>query len=276
MRQVGGEEIAAFGGAAAHPHAAGRDRLALDIFQSPRGEALAHFVNVEADLAGDEALALVFLVDETRLGLFQHVRGVGAPDHANAVVIGDDYVAGLDIGAGADHGNVDGTERLLDRPLRRHAFRPDGEAHLREIAHVAHAGVDDEADAAVRLGRCGEQVAEIAGVGGRSRRDQQDVAGLQLLDRDMDHPIVARRERNRDRRGGDARAGVDRPHIRRQEPDAPLRFVDGRHAAFGEAGDHGRFRPRDGLHDDVHHSSSTVRGNIDWKPSAYLALRPPD
>ena len=104
----------------------------------------------------------------------------------------------------------------------------------------------------MRARRAGEQIAEIAGVGGRRWRDDHDVAGLQLFDRDMDHPIVAGRNRYRDGGGGEAGAGVDRPHVRGEQPDAPLRFMHGRDAAFGEAGDHVGRGALDVLDDDVH------------------------
>ena len=97
-------------------------------------------------------------------------------------------------GAGADHRHVDRAERRLDRALREDRLRPDREAHLGEVAHVAHAGVDDQPAAAARLRRGGEQIAEIAVlarrlVGASTRMSPS----LQLLDRDMDHPVVARR-----------------------------------------------------------------------------------
>ena len=40
--------------------------------------------------------------------------------------------------------------------------------------------------------------------------------------------------------------------------------------------DDGLLGARDMLDHDAHQSSSTVRGNTDWKPSAWVALRPPD
>ena len=44
---------------------------------------------------------------------------------------------------------------------------------------------------AMQRGR--EQLAEVAGVARRRRRHDQDVAFAALLDRDVDHPVVARR-----------------------------------------------------------------------------------
>ena len=68
----------------------------------------------------------------------------------DAVVVGDDHVAGLIDRAGADDRHVHRAEGLLDRALRGDRPRPDREAHLGQVAHVAHAGVDDQAAHAAR------------------------------------------------------------------------------------------------------------------------------
>ena len=76
-----------------------------DIFQSPLGETLAHLVDVEAEFAGAQALALVRFVGDARARPSAR-RGVGALDDHDAVVVGDDHVARLDIGAGANDRHV--------------------------------------------------------------------------------------------------------------------------------------------------------------------------
>ena len=53
----------------------------------------------------------------------------------------------------------------------------------------------------------GEQVAEVAVLARAGRRHDQDVAGLALLDGDVDHPVVAGRHLAGERVAGDARAG---------------------------------------------------------------------
>ena len=85
----------------------------------------------------------------------------------------------------------------LTVPCAETAFDQTGKAHLRQVAHVAHAGIDDQPAHAARRERGGEQLAEIAVVARRGRRDDQHVAGPALLDRDMDHPVVAGRHRAR-------------------------------------------------------------------------------
>jgi hypothetical protein len=141
--------------------------------------------------------------------------------------------------------------------LREHRLRPDREAHLGQIAHIADAGVYDQPLAAARLRRGGEQIAEIAVLAGAGRCDDEDVAGLQLLDGDMDHPVVARRRGDRHGGAGDARAGVDRPHITRQKPGAPLCLMHGRHPAALESGDDGGIGPHVVLDDNTAHPRSS-------------------
>src|SRR5690606_523108 len=123
----------------------------LDPLQPHVAERLPEAVHVEAELAGGEALALIFLLSLARLGLFEHLGGIGAPDHADAVVVGYDHIARLDIGAGTDHGHVDAAQAGLDRALREHALRPHREVHFVQVAHVAHASVDDQTADAARL-----------------------------------------------------------------------------------------------------------------------------
>ena len=132
---------------------------------------------------------------------------------------------------------------------------PDREVHLLEVAHVAHARVDDEATAAPCLGGGGEQVAEIAVGAGAGRGEQQYVAFLQLFDRDMDHPVVARRGGDRHRAAGDAGARIDGAHIGGEQALAALGFMDGGDARLGEAIDDGEVRPFDILDDNAGHQA---------------------
>ena len=66
----------------------------------------------------------------------------------------------------------------LTVPWAETALRPDREAHLGQRRHVAHPGLDHEAQHAARRQRAGQQLAEIAGVAGRGGRDHQHVARL--------------------------------------------------------------------------------------------------
>ena len=58
--------------------------------------------------------------------------------------------------------------------------------------------------------------------------------GLAQLDRGVDHQVVAGLAQHRDRRTRHARRVINRPHIRRQQARAALRFVDRGHAHLAE------------------------------------------
>ena len=136
--------------------------------------------------------------------------------------------------------------------MREHGLRPDREAQAREIAYIADAGIDHEAAAATRHRTCREEISEIAIDAGAGRREDEDVALLQLFDRDMDHPVVARRSGYGYRASGDARAGIDRAHVVGQQADTTLRLVDRRHARRPQPIDDRRVGPPDILHYDAH------------------------
>ena len=94
-----------------------------------------------------------------------------------------------------------------------------------QCAHVAHAGIDDEGPRALRLEAGGQQVAEVAigALAGHRRHD--DVAGPDLLGRDMQHPVVARLQQHGDRRSRNLRTRVDRPHVGLEQADTPHGLV---------------------------------------------------
>jgi hypothetical protein len=105
-----------------------------------------------------------------------------------------------------------------------------GEAHRGEVAHVAHTAVDHQALAAARLEGGGQQVAEeavgaVAGAG-----CDHHVAGLDLLGRDMQHPVVAGLQQHGDGRTAEARVGVDGPDARLHQAEAAERLMHGRDA----------------------------------------------
>ena len=125
---------------------------------------------------------------------------------------------------------------------------------------VAHAGLDDQPDDAARDERGRQQFAEIAGVAGRGRRDDEHVAFPALLDRDMQHPIIRRRNRDGHRRARESSAAIDRPHVRAHQARAPLRLVHGGDAV-GREGARGLQRHAWGpRHDEAHASRSTTCG----------------
>ena len=125
-------------------------------------------------------------------------------------------------------------------------------------------GVDDQPDAAARHRRGCKQVAEIAVVTGTGRGEDENVAGLQLLDGDVEHPVVARRRADRHRRPGDPCAGVDRAHDAAEHPGARLRFVDGGDAGRREDGDRRGVGARDGADDNSGHDRQVSNAAAAW------------
>ena len=53
--------------------------------------------------------------------------------HHDAVIVGDDQIAGMNELAGADDRHVDRAERFLDRALGGNRLGPDREAHFRSV-----------------------------------------------------------------------------------------------------------------------------------------------
>src|SRR5262249_32909767 len=101
-------------------------------------------------------------------------------------------------------------ERRLDRAARVDRAAEHRKAHRGEIANVAHAAIDHHALAAVRAKRSREQLAEVASVAIRGTPSNDDVAVLQLLGGDVQHPVVAGLQQHGDGRTAELRAGVDR------------------------------------------------------------------
>src|SRR5665213_1499414 len=101
----------------------------VEIDEAGLGQRLAHVVHVEPEHAGRKLLALDLLVGVTLFALGHDVAGVLLADNHDAIIVGDHGIARLDIDAGADHGDVDGAERRLDRALGRNRLRPHRKAH---------------------------------------------------------------------------------------------------------------------------------------------------
>ena len=92
--------------------------------------------------------------------------------------------------------------------------------------------------------------------------DHQHVSGAALLDRYVDHPVVARLGQHGDGGAGDRRAGPDRPHVWLHQPDTSGGLVDGRNAERAEIVDQGIIDPGNlAHHDGFHASSSRTIGN---------------
>src|SRR3954471_14533345 len=87
------------------------------IRQSLLRQLLSHAVDVEAEFAGPQPRAGLLLLALARLALAEHVFRRRAGHYNDAIIVGDDEVAGMNELAGADDRNIDGAERLLDGAL---------------------------------------------------------------------------------------------------------------------------------------------------------------
>src|SRR2546421_2816301 len=163
----------------------------VDIDETCLRQGLAHIVHVEPKLAGSELVALALLVGLALFALGGDLGSILLAHHHDAVVVGDHGIAGIDIDPGAYDGDVDGPQRRLDRALGGDCLRPHRKTHLAQRFDVAAAGIDDKPRDAARLQRSRQEIAEhpIGIVGAAS--DHQDIARPALLDRDMNHPVVA-------------------------------------------------------------------------------------
>src|SRR5207342_2239555 len=109
----------------------------VDIDEARLRQGLTHIVHVESEFAFGEQLALALLVRGPLLALGHDIGGIPAPDHHDAVVIGDHGIAGKYVDPGADHRNVDGPQRRLDRALGGNRLRPHRKTHFTERFGVA-------------------------------------------------------------------------------------------------------------------------------------------
>src|SRR5512138_377980 len=227
----------------------------LLVLQAFGRELLAHTVNIEAELARFEARAHGGFFLLARLALLHDVSGALARDDAHAVIVRDDHIARADERASADDGYVDAAQGLLHGALRADGARPHGELHRGQVAHVAHAGLDDEPPHPAGGERARKEIAEITRIGGGRGGHDEDVAFAALLDCDVNHPVVGRWNADRDGAARDARAGVDGAYIGRHQTGAVLRFVDGRDAGAGQRFDKLAFDALNLLYDAGHRSS---------------------
>jgi len=161
-------------------------------------------------------------------------------DDAHAVVVGDDDVVRLHQGTGAHERLIDGAKRGFHRTLREDSLGPDREAHVFQLACVAHTGIYDEADATAREGRDGQQISEIAIVAWRCRGDNEHVTFAHMLEGEVNHPIVAWGDRNGDGRASDRASFEDWTHVGSEQTGASLRLVNRRDAGGGKTGEDGR------------------------------------
>ena len=227
--------------------------MSLKILDGFFGEAGAHVVNVQGEFAGGEASALVLFFGGSFAGGGEDLGGFFAADDADAVVVGDEDVAGVDELSGADEGEVDGADGFFDGALRPDGFGPDGELHFGEFAGVADSGVGDESDSAAGADGGGDEFAAVGVVAGGGRGDDGEVAGLQLLDGDMHCPVVSGGGGDGDGGAGDSGAGKERPEPGGEHSPAVLGFVDGGDSALGDPGDDAGVGPGNVSDDDSGH-----------------------
>src|SRR5206468_1871291 len=79
----------------------------IDINEAGFRQRLTHPVHVEPEHARRQLSALAVFVSNALLALGDDIGGVLAPDHHDAVIVGDDGVAGHHVDPGTNHGNVD-------------------------------------------------------------------------------------------------------------------------------------------------------------------------
>jgi hypothetical protein len=85
-----------------------------------------------------------------RLGGGEHFGSLGARTTQTPSSSATITSPGLTSAPAQTTGTLTEPSVVLDRALRVDRLRPDREAHLGQVAHVAHAGVDDQAAAAAR------------------------------------------------------------------------------------------------------------------------------
>ena len=143
-----------------------------------------------------------------------HSLRVVATNDDHAVVVGDDDVARAHVRTRADNWNSARCPVSPYRALREMTFDQTGNAHRGEFGDVAHARVDDESAHAVGAHTRGEQFAEVAILARARGGDDEEVTRLGLFDRDVNGPVVARRDLAGKCVARDAHRTIDRSKVR--------------------------------------------------------------
>src|SRR3978361_2321320 len=89
----------------------------VEIDQAGLRQRFAHLVEVEAEHAGSQLPTLAVFLCKTLLAFGGDLPCIPLPHHDNSVIVSNHGIAGFDIDACADHGNVDGAESRLDGAL---------------------------------------------------------------------------------------------------------------------------------------------------------------
>ena len=142
-------------------------------------------------------------------------------NHDHTIVVRNHDITRLNVDAGANHRDIDRTKRGFHRAFGRNGLRPDRKAHFRDRPDVAAAGINNKSGDATRTQCCREQFSEHSVGIVRRAADNQDIAFLALLDRDVDHPVVTWLCQHGDRRARNLCPGPDRPHTGFIKPDRP-------------------------------------------------------
>ena len=172
---------------------------------------------------------------------------------------------------GTGNGNVDRARRFLDGSPGGDCLRPDRKPHPGQIPDVTNSGIDDQPPAAPGSCRCCKQVAEIAGIGWGGGGEDQDVAGFDMFDGNVQHPVVTRRSKYGDGASADAGTGPDRSHVAGEQARAPLRLMGGRDAASCKRVDHFLRCPVDLPNHYAHHRIDRLESlGISARPAASL------
>src|SRR6185312_11207539 len=222
------------------------------IDEAAGSQLLAHIVDVETELAALQALPHLRFAGVALFARPEHRARLEPRHHADSVIIGDDDISGVNHRSAAGNGHVDRAQSLLDGALGMDGAGPDGKLHHREIADIAHAGLDDQPSNAAAHQRTGQQLAEISCVRAGGGHNDEHVARAALLDCDVDHPVVRRWQADRNGAAGNAGPRKDRPQMRTQEPGAALSLMDGGHTKTRQPFDEVGFSPLDVGMDDAH------------------------
>ena len=205
-----------------------------DVLDAARGELVAQAVQVQAQLAVGQGLAVLLLLGHPRPRGRQRLANIGAWHAYHAVVVGDDRVTRPDDLPADRDGQVDRARRLLDRALGADRCRPDTEAHRSQFGHVPDTGLDDQATDPARGQRGRQQLTEHPVGARRGRRDHQQVPGLALFHRRVDHEVVAGPAQRGDRGPADSGSGLDGAQARAEVPGPADRLVHGGHPKCGQ------------------------------------------
>ena len=126
------------------------------------GELVAHGVDVQSQFAFLQPFTHGSFLGFAGLTRLERRSGFAARDDAHPVVVGDHHVTRIYQAASADNGYIHRAQGLLYRSLGVYGLGPDGEAHGSQLAHVADAGIDDQAAHAACGERAGQELTEIA------------------------------------------------------------------------------------------------------------------